>query len=601
MTESTAQKTGSTKREVVVMFSDIVSFTEYCDKHGEEAGVELVARHEDMVFPIIEGQGGTVVKTIGDAVMAYFEEAEGAGLAAQEIMRAVAADNEDRSKDEEMHLRAAFHMGPVIVRNNDLFGDTVNQASRMAGVGQPDQILISRSMIDILSDNPKFICRFVGKADFHGKTGTIELFEILTQKLELKEKKKSKIVSDSAVKEEETAGKGRLIGDKYFIERMIGEGGYGKVFKARHEETKDVVAIKMLPEDAYSFYSREAQVLRQLQPCPYIMSIIDAFVDEEGLCIVMPYIEHGSLQTYMNTLNGDPLQPGQTISLMEELLLGIAHAHSREVIHRDVKPQNILLAKGTDGILTDFGIAHAMESTGRTSTMTAGTSGYIAPEVTSGKFDASIDVYSAGVVLYKMLGGEFPVDLKTLPPYTDPNFVKIIARAIADRSKRYSSPEEMLEELRGMGSRVLESTMQIIAQSGEERILVAAEDAAWETLQTMLEANNITAMRCRLDELLKQVHWQVPSVTILDFTMLATSLSSVPEQVRACSALGTKVIVVNCGTITEAQDMLDAGAADCTASLEAPQSAEALSLAINTLMAQIQLGSGKSWWKKIIS
>ena len=287
------------------MFSDIVSFTEYCDKHGEEAGVELVARHEDMVFPIIEGQGGTVVKTIGDAVMASFEEAEQAGLAAQEIMLAVAADNGDRTKDEEMHLRAAFHMGPVIVRNKDLFGDTVNQASRMAGVGQPDQILISRSMIDILSDNPKFICRFVGKADFHGKTGTIELFEILTQKLELKEKKKSKIVSDSANKEDEPTGTGRLIGDKYFIEKMIGEGGYGKVFKARHAETEDIVAIKMLPEDAYSFYSREAQVLRQLQPCPYIMSIIDAFVDEEGLCIVMPYIEHGSLQTYMNTLHGD--------------------------------------------------------------------------------------------------------------------------------------------------------------------------------------------------------------------------------------------------------------------------------------------------------
>ena len=286
---------------------------------------------------------------------------------------------------------------------------------------------------------------------------------------------------------------------------------------------------------------------------------------------------------------------------MEELLLGIAHAHSREVIHRDVKPQNILLAKGTDGILSDFGIAHAMESTGRTSTMTAGTSGYIAPEVTSGKFDASIDVYSAGVVLYKMLGGEFPVDLMTLPPYTDPGFVKIIARAIADRSKRYSSPEEMLEELRGMGSKVLESTMQIIAQSGEERILVAAEDASWETLKTMLEASSITAMRCPLDELLKQVHWQVPSVTILDFTLLATSMSSVPEQVRACSALGTKVIVVNCGTITEAQDMLAAGAADCTAALDAPQCAEALSLAINTLMAQIQLGGGKSWWKKIIS
>ena len=331
------------------------------------------------------------------------------------------------------------------------------------------------------------------------------------------------------------------------------------------------------------------------------MCIVDAFVDEEGLCIVMPYIEHGSLQTYMNKLHGEPLEPGQTISLMEELLLGISHAHSREVIHRDVKPQNILLGNGTNGILSDFGIAYAMESTGRTSTMTAGTSGYIAPEVTSGKFDASIDVYSAGVVLYKMLGGEFPVDLETLPPYTQPGFVKIIARAITDRSKRYSSPDEMLEELRGMSPKVLESTMQLIAQSGEERILVVAEDSSWSTLQAMLEADKLIAIRCHLDELLKQVHWHIPAVTILDFGLLATSMSSVPEQVRASSALGTKVIVVNCGTINEAQDMLKAGAADCTASLEAPQSMEALSLSIETLMAQIHLGTGKSWWKRILS
>ena len=583
------------------MFSDIVGFTEYCDKHGEEAGVELVVRHEDMTFPIIEGRAGTVVKTIGDAVMAYFEDPEHAGLAAQDIMLAVATDNLDKPEDQKMHLRAAFHMGPVIVRNNDLFGDTVNQASRMAGVGKPDQIIISRSMIDVLGENDNFICRFVGKADFHGKTGTVELFEILTEKPELTEKKKSRIVSASAMAGEAVAGQGRLLGEKYFIEKLIGEGAYGKVFKARHAESKEIVAIKILPEDAYSFYSREERVLRQLQPCPYIMSIVDSFVDDEGLCIVMPYIEHGSLQTYMNKLQGDPLEPGQTISLLEELLLGISHAHSREVIHRDVKPQNILLGNGTDGILTDFGIAHAMESTGRTSTMMAGTSGYIAPEVTSGKFDSSIDVYSAGVVLYKMLGGEFPVDMQTLPPYTHPDFVKIMGRSIADRSKRYSTPDEMLEDLRSMGSKVLGSTIQSVAQSGEERVLVAAEDSSWAILEPALAERKLNTMRCGLNELLKQIHWNIPAVTVLDFTLLATSMSSVPEQVHACSTLGTKVVVINCGSINEAQDMLKAGAADCTASLESPQAIEALTMSVDTLITQIQLGTGKSWWKRIIS
>ena len=589
------------KRVVVVMFSDIVGFTEYCDKHGEEAGVDLVARHEDMVFPIIKDQGGTIVKTIGDAVMAYFEAPEPAGVAAQEIMLSVAGDNVERTADHQMHLRAAFHMGPVIIRNNDLFGDTVNQTSRMAGIGKPDQIIISRTMIDVLSENPKFICRFVGKADFHGKAGTVELFEILTEKLELKEKKKSRIVSESVASTEEAEKQGRLIGEKYFIEKLIGEGAYGKVYKARHAETKDIVAIKMLPEDAYSFYSREAQVLRQLQPCPYIMSIVDAFVDSEGLCIVMPYIEHGSLQTYMNTLRGEPLEPGQTLSLIEELLLGIAHAHSRDVIHRDAKPQNILLGRGTDGILSDFGIAYAMESTGRTATMTAGTSGYIAPEVTSGRFDSSIDVYSAGVVLYKMLGGEFPVDLRTLPPYTHPEFIKIIDRAIADRSKRYSAPEEMLGDIRSMGAKVLGSTIQSVAQSGEERVLVASEDSSWAILEPVLKARKVDPTRCTLDDLLKSVHWHIPAVTVLDFTLLATSTSSVPDLVRACSVLGTKVIVTNCGSITEAKDMIAAGASDCTASLEAPQAIEALTMSIDTLITQIQMGTGKSWWKRILS
>ena len=601
MSETAPGKASTNRRVVVVMFSDIVGFTEYCDKHGEEEGVELVARHEDMVFPIIEAHKGTVVKTIGDAVMAYFEDAPHAGMAAKEMMQAVARDNADRTSDQQMQLRVAFHLGPVIVRNNDLFGDTVNQTSRMAGVGKPGQILISKTMIDVLSEDSRFICRFVGKADFHGKTGTIELFEILTEDLELTEKKKSRIVSNSAVKDASAEGQGRLIGDKYFIEKLIGEGAYGKVFKARHAETKETVAIKMLPEDAYAFYSREAQVLRQLQPCPYIMAILDALVDEDGLCIVMPYIEHGSLQTYMNTLHGDPLEPGQTISLMEELLLGIAHAHSRDVIHRDVKPQNILLANGTDGILSDFGIAHAMESTGRTSTMTQGTSGYIAPEVTSGRFDSTIDVYSAGVVLYKMLGGEFPVDMETLPPYTHPDFVKIIARAIAERPKRYSTPEDMLGDLHGMASKVLSSTIESIAQSGEERVLVAVEDSSWSIMEPALEARKFINIRCGLDNILKYVHWHIPAVTVLDAALLNSSGIDVNERVAACSALGTRVIVINCGAIEEAQNLIKNGAADCTAAIGAPQSLEALTMSIDTMITQIQLGSGKSWWKRILS
>src|SRR5439155_12888118 len=483
--------------EVVVMFTDIVDFTAYSDAHGEEASLTIVTRHENLVFPIVLSHGGTIVKTIGDAVMAYFSDVEQAALAGQSIMKAVEEGNAEKPDTEQMHLRAAFNIGPVMIKNNDLFGDAVNLCSRMMGVGQPDQILISQSMIDRLGDNPKFICRYVGNADFHGKTGVIELYELLAKALELKQKTKSRIVSDTAPGIAPDAGKKeKLIGGKYFKEKLIGEGAYGKVFKARYAEDGKPVAIKILPEEAFVFYSREAQVLRQLQPFPYVMEILDAFVDPQGLCIVMPYIEHGSLQSYMNKMHGEAMEPGQVVSLMEELLSAIAHAHSKDVIHRDVKPQNILLRAGTDGVLTDFGVAYAVESTGRSSTMTAGTSGYIAPEVTSGRFDNTIDLYSAGVVLYKMLGGEFPMDLNTLAPSIFPDFKKIIERAIAPRQKRYSKASEMLEDVQEVGSKIIAPTIQSMAQAGEERILLAVTDASWAILEPAFAQMKVTSTRC---------------------------------------------------------------------------------------------------------
>jgi class 3 adenylate cyclase len=600
--ESASSEQAARRIEVVVMFTDIVDFTAYSDAHGEEASLAIVTRHENLVCPIVRGHDGTIVKTIGDAVMAYFTDAEKAALAGQAIMNALEEGNAGKAEAEQMHLRAAFNLGPVMIKNNDLFGDAVNLCSRMMGVGQPDQILISRSMIDRLGDNPKFICRYVGTADFHGKTGTIELYELLVKALELKEKTKSRMVSETAPGSAaaDAGKKEKLIGGKYFIEKLIGEGAYGKVFKARFAQDGKPVAIKILPEDAFVFYSREAQVLRQLQPFPYVMEILDAFVDPQGLCIVMPYMEHGSLQTYMNKLHGDALEPGQVVSLMEELLAAIGHAHSKEVIHRDVKPQNIMLRAGTDGVLTDFGVAYAVESTGRSSTMTAGTSGYIAPEVTSGRFDSTIDIYSAGVVLYKMLGGEFPMELSTLPPSTFPDFKKIIERAAAPRQKRYSRASDMLGDIQEIGSKIIAPTIQSVAQAGEERILLAVTDATWAMLETPFASMKVASTRCAVSDLIKRVHWHVPAVTILDYVSLAASMSDVPAVVRACVALGTRVIVINCPSETEARAMTKCGAADCLPSLEIAGAIDTLKSSTETLITQVQMGSGGSWWKRIL-
>lgn len=604
MNSTSGAPAASRRLEVVVVFTDIVDFTSYCDTHGEEAGLALVTRHENLVTPIVNINGGTFVKTIGDATMAYFMEPERAALAAQEIMKAVEKTNAGQPSNGQMNLRAALNVGPVIIRDSDLFGDAVNVASRMKDVGKPNQILISQTMIDALGDNPKFMCRFVGMADFHGKTGPLKVYELLSKLLELGEKTKARIVSNRM---SETAAelapaaekKQELLGGKYFIERMIGEGAYGKVYKARNAQDGQAVAIKILPEDAYIFYSREAQILRQLQPFPYVMEIYDAFVDPQGLCIVMPYIEHGSVQTYMNKLHGDPLEPGQIVLLMEQLLSAIAHAHKKEVIHRDIKPQNILLRGGMDSLLTDFGVAHAVESTGRGTTQTTGTSGYIAPEVVSGQFDSTIDIYSAGVVMYRMLGGQFPLDVATLPPSTFPDFKKVVERATAPRSKRYSRAGEMLADIEKAGSKIIAPTIQNIALAGEERILLAVTEESRKLIEPALAAMKVLTMHCAAADIINRVHWHAPAVTILDFDTLAGWNLDISTALRACVALGTRIIIVNCPGESEAAAMIKLGAADCLPLLQIPGVIDNLTASIDTLMTKVQMGGG-SWWKRML-
>src|SRR5207244_5443387 len=117
-----------------------------------------------------------------------------------------------------------------------------------------------------------------------------------------------------------------------------------------------------------------------------------------------------------------------------------------------------------------------------------------------------IVVYSAGVVLYKMLGGEFPMDLNTLAPSIFPDFKKIIERAIAPRQKRYSKASEMLEDVQEVGSKIIAPTIQSMAQAGEERILLAVTDAAWTMLETPFSSMKVTSTRCGVPELIKRVH-----------------------------------------------------------------------------------------------
>ncbi len=205
---------------------------------------------------------------------------------------------------------------------------------------------------------------------------------------------------------------GKRIGP-YTIREKIGEGGMAVVYKGYQESLNRYVAIKVLRGDLarnqqfVTRFRREALAVAKLSH-PNILHVYDAGVAYGVYYIVMDYAPGGSLKDLMRRR---PLDMGRAISIVAQVAEALDYAHQRGLIHRDVKPSNILLSADGRPLLTDFGIAKALyEQEQLTRTGTAiGTPEYMAPEQVEGHaVDGRTDIYSLGVVLYEMVGGRPP-------------------------------------------------------------------------------------------------------------------------------------------------------------------------------------------------
>jgi serine/threonine-protein kinase len=242
----------------------------------------------------------------------------------------------------------------------------------------------------------------------------------------------------------------QALGDAYTIEGEIGRGGMGVVFRARDERLKRRVAIKVLPpelafqQEIRARFTREAEMAARLSH-PHIVPI-HAVGEGNGLVyFVMAYVDGESLAARLKRRGRLPVEECRRI--MKEVADALSAAHGLSVIHRDIKPDNILL-EGTRGrvIVTDFGIAKAM-STGSGATLTSagvaiGTPQYMSPEQAAGEkeIDGRSDIYSLGIVAYQMLTGELP--------FVAPSVAGILMKQITEmpasiRDKRPDCPEDL--------------------------------------------------------------------------------------------------------------------------------------------------------------
>ena len=263
---------------------------------------------------------------------------------------------------------------------------------------------------------------------------------------------------------------GRMLDDRYEILELIGSGGMANVYKARCHRLNRLVAVKILKSDLAEnadFRRRfrdESRAVAQLSHAN-IVSVYDVSTNPDREYIVMELIDGITLKQYMERRGR--MDWRESLHFISQIMRGLSHAHSRGIIHRDIKPQNIMVLRDGSVKVADFGIA-CLANQGQTLTQEAlGSVHYISPEQARGdRIDARSDIYSAGVVLYEMLTGRLPFEgdsavsvaiqhlssVPLAPRDIDPSIPEplelICMKAMnSDPNKRYASADAMIEDL----------------------------------------------------------------------------------------------------------------------------------------------------------
>ena len=258
---------------------------------------------------------------------------------------------------------------------------------------------------------------------------------------------------------------GKTLG-KYQIHSPLGQGGMAAVYKAFQPGVERYVALKILPRQYASDpeftgrFEQEAKVIAKLQH-PHILPVHDFGQADGYTFLVMPLVETGTLA---DLLKGFSLPPGKIRTIISQIGDALDYAHSQGLIHRDVKPSNILIDRRGNCLLTDFGIAKMVEGT-KHFTATGGILGtptYMSPEQGMGeRLTQTSDIYSLGVVLYEMATGKVPFDAET---------------PLAVVIKHMNDPLPLPSRLKPEISRTLETViMKALAKAPEDRFRTAAD------------------------------------------------------------------------------------------------------------------------------
>lgn len=280
---------------------------------------------------------------------------------------------------------------------------------------------------------------------------------------------------------------GRVLNGRYSLIAPVGGGGMATVYKARDNILGRIVAVKILREQYaedepfVARFRREAQSAANLTH-PNIVSVYDVGQSDDIHYIVMEFVAGQSLKELLNKTNGQPLPLERAVNIAAQILAGLEYAHRSGLIHRDIKPQNVLLTGDGTVKVTDFGIAKSVSDLSLTDAgMALGTAHYFSPEQAKGeRVTPQSDIYALGVTLFEMITGRLPFESENAvglaykhigepppsPRALNPNvplrLEAIVLKAMAkDPLQRYNSAADMERALRSLQLNDQQTTQQI--------------------------------------------------------------------------------------------------------------------------------------------
>ncbi|MBI4660960.1 MAG: protein kinase [Verrucomicrobia bacterium] len=528
---------------VTLLFTDIVGSTQIKQALGDRQGVALIQQHHALVREILrQFKEGAEISTAGDSFFIVFVKPSDAvwfSLLVQARLRALA-----KQIAHGLHDRIGIHIGEVVIeeregmaRPKDLYGAQVDICARVMSLAGADQILLTRSAFDnarqvLKGEELKGLNELQwlnhGPYAVKGWEEPVEICEVGESGAAV-----LKAPGDSEKAHRLVSGEQELVlgwrpaleqavpGTKWVLENKLGEGGFGEVWVGRHQTIKEQRVFKFcFRADRVRTLKREVTLFRVLKERigehPNIVRLLEVYFDEPPYYIEMDYVEGRDLKTWSEERGGVERIPLEVrLEIVAQVADALQAAHEAGVIHRDVKPGNILVS-GSSGVmeswshgpriestlqnsntpalralrakLTDFGIGQVMGEEylagitragftqtmlGSTSSSGAGTQMYLAPEIVAGKpASTRSDIYSLGVVLYQLLVGDFsrPVTTDWAEEISDPLLREDLKHCFAGNpDERFVGVGQLATSLRSLDRRQKTLAEQQAAIATRER------------------------------------------------------------------------------------------------------------------------------------